>query len=47
MVVVFEVALTKSTGKKEKDMQRKLKSGILELVIKCWSGKMRSFWELK
>ena len=31
MVGVFEVALTKSTGRKEKDMQRKLKSGILEL----------------
>ena len=38
MEVAFEVALTKSTGTKEKDVQRKLKSGpclgILEPVGK-------------
>ena len=28
MEIAFEVALTKSTGRKEKDMQRKLKSGL-------------------
>ena len=56
MEIAFEVSLTKSTGSREKDVQRKLKSGlgILEpgskVLIRNMSlsegpGKLRSFWE--
>ena len=56
MEIAFEVSLTKSTGSREKDVQRKLKSGlgILEpgnkVLIRNMSlsegpGKLRTFWE--